>query len=136
MYIERASEAQFLSRSIHKFHQLFRITKKRLRGPSQSVSFFEPMRPNEIKTCNSATSILRIWFLKSANVDDSRDMLFTTKNSIANQISICFWSWLKDVRLLCVNIDRALIFGYDLHEHFMQLILKFGQYLQHSLFVT
>ena len=43
---------------------------------------------------------------------------------------------LKDVRLLCVNIDRALIFGYDFHEHFMQLILKFGQYLQHSLFIT
>ena len=35
----------------------------------------------------------------------------------------------KDVRSLRVNIDRALIFGYDLHEHFMQLILKFGQYL-------
>ena len=42
----------------------------------------------------------------------------------------------KDVRSLRVNIDRALIFGYDLHEHFMQLILKFGQYLQHSLFIT
>ena len=36
---------------------------------------------------------------------------------------------LKDVRSLRVNIGRALIFGYDLHEHFMQLILKFGQYL-------
>ena len=43
---------------------------------------------------------------------------------------------LKDVRSLLVNIDRALIFGYDLHEHFMQLTLKFGQYLQHSLFIT
>ena len=43
---------------------------------------------------------------------------------------------LKDVRSLRMNIDRALIFGYDLHEHFMQLILKFGQYLQHSLFIT
>ena len=43
---------------------------------------------------------------------------------------------IKDVRSLRVNIDRALIFGYDLHEHFMQLILKFGQYLQHSLFIT
>ena len=42
----------------------------------------------------------------------------------------------KDVRSLRVNIDRALIFRYDLHEHFMQLILKFGQYLQHSLFIT
>ena len=42
----------------------------------------------------------------------------------------------EDVRSLRVNIDRALIFGYDLHEHFMQLILKFGQYLQHSLFIT
>ena len=41
---------------------------------------------------------------------------------------------LKDVRLLRVNIDRALIFGYDLHKNFMQLILKFGQYLQHNLF--
>ena len=28
---------------------------------------------------------------------------------------------LKDVRLLCVNIDSALIFEYDLHEHVMQL---------------
>ena len=35
----------------------------------------------------------------------------------------------KDVRSLRVNIDRALIFGYDFHEHFVQLILKFGQYL-------
>ena len=43
---------------------------------------------------------------------------------------------IKDVRSLRVNIDRALIFGYDLHEHFMQQILKFGQYLQHSLFIT
>ena len=42
----------------------------------------------------------------------------------------------KDVRSLRVDIDRALIFGYDLHKHFMQLILKFGQYLQHSLFIT
>ena len=42
----------------------------------------------------------------------------------------------KDVRLLCLNIDRALISRYDLHEQFMQLILKFGQYLQHSLFMT
>ena len=42
----------------------------------------------------------------------------------------------KDVRSLRVNIDRALIFGHDLHEHFLQLILKFGQYLQHSLFIT
>ena len=33
-------------------------------------------------------------------------------------------------------IDRDLIFGYDLHKHFMQLILKFGQDLQHSLFIT
>ena len=31
---------------------------------------------------------------------------------------------------------RALIFGYDLHEYFMQPILKFGQYLQHNLFIT
>ena len=43
---------------------------------------------------------------------------------------------IKDVRSLRVNIDKASIFGYDLHEHFMQLILKFGQYLQHSLFIT
>ena len=43
---------------------------------------------------------------------------------------------IKDVRSLRVNIDRTLIFGYDLHEHFMQLILKFGQYLQHSLFIA
>ena len=43
---------------------------------------------------------------------------------------------LKDIPSLRVNIDRALIFGYDLHEPFMQLILKFGQYLQHSLFIT
>ena len=43
---------------------------------------------------------------------------------------------LKEVRSLRVNIDRTLIFRYDLHEHFMQLTLKFGQYLQHSLFIT
>ena len=49
---------------------------------------------------------------------------------------VCLSHPLKDVRLLRVNIDRALIFGYNLHEHFMQLILKFGQYLQHSLFIT
>ena len=49
----------------------------------------------------------------------------------------CFHPFLiKDVRSLRVNIDRALIFGYDFHEHFMQLILKFRQYLQHSLFIT
>ena len=42
----------------------------------------------------------------------------------------------KDVRSLRVNTDRALIIGYDSHEHFMQLMLKFGQYLQHSLFIT
>ena len=41
----------------------------------------------------------------------------------------------EDVRLLCVNIDRVLIFGNDLHEHFIQVTLKFGQYLQHSLFI-
>ena len=46
------------------------------------------------------------------------------------------YNTVKDVRVLCVNIDRALIFGYDLHEHFMQLIQKFGRYLQHSLFIT
>ena len=40
-----------------------------------------------------------------------------------------FFMVFKDVRSLRVNIDTALIFGYDLHEHFMQLILKFGQYL-------
>ena len=47
-----------------------------------------------------------------------------------------FWSskTFEDVRLLRVNIDRALIFGYDLHGHFIQLILKFGQYLQRNLF--
>ena len=43
---------------------------------------------------------------------------------------------IEDIRLLGVNIDRTLIFGYHLHEHFMPLILKFGQYLQHSLFIT
>ena len=47
-------------------------------------------------------------------------------------MKFCF----KDVRVLRVNIDKALIFGYELHEHFMQLILKFGQYLQHILFIT
>ena len=47
-----------------------------------------------------------------------------------------FFDLLKDVRSLHVNIDRAWFFGYELHEHFMQLILKFGQYLQHSLFIT
>ena len=50
--------------------------------------------------------------------------------------ALCVDDSLKDVRLLRVNIDRALIFGYDLHEYFMQLILKFGQYSQHSLFIT
>ena len=41
---------------------------------------------------------------------------------------------LKEVHIFSVNIDRALTFGYDLHEHFMQLIPKFGKYLQYSLF--
>ena len=51
-------------------------------------------------------------------------------------VHVSFKNSLKDVRSLRVNIDRALIFGYDLHEHLMQLFLKFGQYLQHSLFIT
>ena len=34
----------------------------------------------------------------------------------------------KEVHLFSVNIDRALIFRYNLHEYFMQLIPKFGQY--------
>ena len=53
-----------------------------------------------------------------------------------NEFELSSVPLIKDVRSLRVNIDRALIFGYDLHEHFMQLILKFGQYLQHSLFIT
>ena len=59
-------------------------------------------------------------------------------HSYTTEYFISFYSRLciKDVRSLCVNIDRALIFLYDLHKHFMQLILKFGQYLQHSLFIT
>ena len=64
--------------------------------------------------------------------------LFKSANYIFQlQVNIQeLYSTLKDVRSLRVNIDRALIFGYDLREHFMQLILKFGQYLQHSLFIT
>ena len=33
----------------------------------------------------------------------------------------------KDVRHFSVNIDRALIFRYDLHEHSMQLIQSLGR---------
>ena len=55
--------------------------------------------------------------------------------TVTSSMRVCSLHF-KDVRSLRVNIDRALIFGYDLHEHFMQLILKFGQYLQHSLFTT
>ena len=42
---------------------------------------------------------------------------------------------LKQIHLFSVNTDRDLIFRYDLHKHFMQLIPKFGQYSQHSLFI-
>ena len=61
-------------------------------------------------------------------LDSINDIVYFFTNKIGTS--------LKDVRLLCVNIDRALIIGYDLHEHFMQLILKFGPYLQHILFIT
>ena len=42
----------------------------------------------------------------------------------------------KEVHLFSVDIDRALTFGYDSHQYFMQLIPKFGKYLQCSLLIT
>ena len=43
---------------------------------------------------------------------------------------------LKEVHLFSGNVNRPLIFGYNLHKHFMPEIPKLEQYLQYSLFMT